>query len=60
MLSSLIRIGPFGLVYWASKPCSISKSLGPLAFNFVQLDITWVEPSSSDKARVFADTNAVY
>jgi hypothetical protein len=36
------------------------KSLGSLAFNFAQLDLSWVEPSLSDKAQVFADANAVY
>jgi hypothetical protein len=36
------------------------KSLGSLAFNFAQLDLSWVEPSSSDKAQVFADADAVY
>jgi hypothetical protein len=36
------------------------NTLGPLAFNFDQLDLTWVAPSSSDKSQAYSDANAIY
>ena len=39
----------------------LSARLGPLlAFNYVQLDLTWVVPSSFDKSQEFTAANAVY
>jgi hypothetical protein len=47
--------------FWDSKHyLHITHTLGPLAFNFVQLDLTWVAPSSSDKSQAYADANTIY
>jgi len=37
-----------------------SQTLGPVAFNAVQLDFTWVAPGSSDRTQTFSEAQAVY